>query len=89
MLQYRRGDRVIKTRHALPSGREDRYGEVVQRPTGVTVLLLRIAAAKTCLSTSRLLSDLALQGLSEGQTVVVDVVEGRKGFEAARVRLVE
>jgi CspA family cold shock protein len=29
-----------------------------------------------------------IQGLSEGQTVVVDVVEGRKGPEAARVRLV-
>jgi len=29
-----------------------------------------------------------MQGLSEGQTVVVDVVEGRKGPEAARVRLV-
>jgi CspA family cold shock protein len=29
-----------------------------------------------------------MQGLSEGQTVVVDVVEGRKGREAARVRLI-
>jgi CspA family cold shock protein len=29
-----------------------------------------------------------VQGLCEGQTVVVDVVEGRKGQEAARVRLV-
>jgi cold shock protein len=29
-----------------------------------------------------------IQGLSEGQTVVVDVVEGRKGPEAARVRLI-
>ena len=29
-----------------------------------------------------------IEGLSEGQTVVVDVVEGRKGLEAARVRLV-
>jgi cold shock CspA family protein len=29
-----------------------------------------------------------MQGLSEGQTVVVDVVEGRKGPEAARVRLI-
>jgi cold shock CspA family protein len=28
-----------------------------------------------------------MQGLSEGQTVVVDVVEGRKGLEAARIRL--
>jgi cold shock protein len=30
-----------------------------------------------------------LTGLNEGQSVVVDVVEGRKGFEPARVRLVE
>jgi cold shock protein len=29
-----------------------------------------------------------MQGLSEGQSVVVDVVEGRKGPEAARIRLV-
>jgi CspA family cold shock protein len=28
-----------------------------------------------------------IQGLSEGQTVVVDVVEGRKGPEATRIRL--
>jgi cold shock protein len=29
-----------------------------------------------------------IQGLSEGQTVVLDVVEGQKGPEAARVRLI-
>jgi cold shock protein len=29
-----------------------------------------------------------IEGLSEGQTVVVDVIEGRKGPEAARVRLI-
>jgi CspA family cold shock protein len=29
-----------------------------------------------------------IERLSEGQTVIVDVVEGRKGFEAARVRLI-
>jgi CspA family cold shock protein len=29
-----------------------------------------------------------IEGLSEGQSVVVDVVEGRKGLEAARVRLI-
>ena len=28
-----------------------------------------------------------LTGLAEGQPVIVDVVEGRKGLEAARVRL--
>ena len=29
-----------------------------------------------------------IEGLSEGQTVGLDVVEGRKGLEAARVRLI-
>jgi hypothetical protein len=29
-----------------------------------------------------------IEGLSEGQTVVVDVAGGRKGPEAARVRLI-
>jgi cold shock protein len=29
-----------------------------------------------------------LTGLAEGQPVIVDVVEGRKGLEATRVRLV-
>ena len=29
-----------------------------------------------------------IEGLSEGQTVVLDVVEGRKGPEATRVRLI-
>jgi cold shock protein len=29
-----------------------------------------------------------IEGLSEGRTIVVDVVEGRKGPEAARLRLV-
>jgi CspA family cold shock protein len=29
-----------------------------------------------------------LTSLAEGQPVIVDVVEGRKGFEAARVRLI-
>ena len=29
-----------------------------------------------------------IEGLSEGQTVVVDVIEGPKGLEAARIRLV-
>ena len=29
-----------------------------------------------------------LTGLAEGQPIIVDVVEGRKGLEAARVRLV-
>ena len=29
-----------------------------------------------------------IEGLSEGQQVVVDVVEGRKGPEAARIRLI-
>jgi CspA family cold shock protein len=29
-----------------------------------------------------------IDGLSEGQTVVVNVIEGRKGPEAARVRLI-
>jgi len=29
-----------------------------------------------------------IAALSEGQTVVVDVVEGRKGPEAARIRLI-
>ena len=29
-----------------------------------------------------------LTGLAEGQPVIVDVIEGRKGFEATRVRVV-
>jgi CspA family cold shock protein len=29
-----------------------------------------------------------LTGLAEGQPVIVDVIEGRKGLEATRVRLV-
>ena len=29
-----------------------------------------------------------IAALSEGQTVVVDIVEGRKGLEATRVRLI-
>jgi CspA family cold shock protein len=29
-----------------------------------------------------------IEGLTEGQTVVVDVVEGRKGPEAARIGLI-
>jgi len=34
------------------------------------------------------LEESGMQGLSEGQTVVVDVVEGQKGREAARLRLI-
>ena len=29
-----------------------------------------------------------LTGLAEGQPVIVDVIEGRKGFEATRVRVI-
>jgi cold shock CspA family protein len=40
------------------------------------------------LSAGAALERSGIEGLSEGQTVVVDVVGGRKGPEAARVRLI-
>ena len=52
------------------------YGFVAPN-SGGTDVFVHVSALERC----------GIEWLSEGQTVVVDVVEGRKGPEAARVRL--
>ena len=53
------------------------YGFIVLANGGKDVCVHVSALERSC-----------IEGLSEGQPVVVDVVEGRKGPEAARVRLI-
>ena len=53
------------------------YGFIVLANGGKDVFVHVSALERSC-----------IEGLSEGQPVVVDVVEGRKGPEAARVRLI-
>ena len=50
--------------------------------------MARDSGGKDVFVQSPRLTDRASRTLDEGQAVVVDVVEGRKGLEAARVRLV-
>jgi cold shock protein len=56
---------------------ERRYGFIAPNGGGKDVFVHASALERS-----------GIEWLSEGQTVVVDVVEGRKGPEAARVRLV-
>jgi len=53
------------------------YGFIAPN-SGGTDVFVHVSALERC----------GIEWLSEGQTVVVDVVEGRKGPEAARVRLI-
>jgi CspA family cold shock protein len=56
---------------------EKGYG-FITRDDGAEDVFVHISALERC----------GLTGLSEGDRVIVDIAEGRKGPEAARVRLV-
>jgi CspA family cold shock protein len=69
---------ALRVRNGLPAGASGKgFGFIARDGGGKDVFVHTSAVEK-----SRLTS------LTEGQQLVVDVVEGRKGLEAARVRLI-
>ena len=61
-----------------PNSDEEKGYGFITRDDGAEDLFVHISAVERS----------GLTGLSEGDRVIVDVAEGKKGLEAARVRLV-